>query len=254
LSLQAIIFDVDGTLAETEELHRAAFNLAFREAGLAWEWDQELYGELLRVTGGKERIRHYVEISACPDFDALDGQRIARLHARKTAVYTDLMCRGEVQLRPGFRALLEQARTAGVRLAIATTTSAPNVEALLHATLGAHGGDYFEVIAAGDTVTHKKPAPDIYLSALAQLRLSAADCLAVEDSYNGLRAALAAGIATLVVTSAYTRHEQFPGALRVVASLEDLPQADESLLAALRALHGAANAQSLNATRAPPRS
>jgi HAD superfamily hydrolase (TIGR01509 family) len=239
LSLEAIIFDVDGTLAETEEVHRAAFNQAFAQAGLSWHWDQQLYGRLLKVTGGKERIRHYLDSHAIGALGADPASAIAALHAAKTARYAELVDRGAMQLRPGFKALLQDARRDGIRLAIATTTSMPNVTALLRAALGDQARGYFEIIAAGDTVAHKKPAPDIYLSALTQLRLPASACLAVEDSQHGLRAALAAGIATLVVSSSYTRGDDFRGAALVVASLEDAADrlGASSTLNALRALH-----------------
>jgi HAD superfamily hydrolase (TIGR01509 family) len=239
LNLEAIIFDVDGTLAETEEIHRAAFNLAFMDAGLPWYWDQDLYARLLEVTGGKERLRHFIDSHGVTELGTQPAAAIASLHASKTAHYADLVERGAVQLRPGFAALIEQARHAGVRLAIATTTSLPNVEALLRATLSDPATDFFEIIAAGDTVTRKKPAPDIYLSVLAHLRISASACLAVEDSHNGLLSALAAGIATLVVRSNYTRNQEFPGAALVVDSLEQMPPllGAASMLAALRQLH-----------------
>src|SRR5579872_2351308 len=178
MNLEAILFDVDGTLAETEEVHRAAFNQAFEAASLPWHWDQRLYSRLLRVTGGKERIRHYIDAHGCPELGAEPSAAIARLHAAKTQCYGALVAGGALQLRPGFRALLDEARDAGLRLAIATTTSLPNVTALLQSALGMSGNAYFEVIAAGDSVALKKPAPDIYLSALAQLCLPAAACLA----------------------------------------------------------------------------
>jgi HAD superfamily hydrolase (TIGR01509 family) len=239
LNLEAIIFDVDGTLAETEEVHRAAFNLAFRQAGLPWHWDQDLYARLLRVTGGKERIGHFVGSQSITALGAEPAAAIARLHAAKTRHYADMVDQGAMQLRPGFTALLEEALRAGVRLAIATTTSLPNVEALLRAAFANRAGEFFEVIAAGDSVAHKKPAPDIFLCALAQLRLPALACLAVEDSRNGLLAALAAGITTLVVRSHYTRDHEFPGAALVVDCLEQVPArlGAVSILAALRALH-----------------
>ena len=239
MNLEAIIFDVDGTLAETEEVHRAAFNLAFREAGLPWHWDQQLYARLLSITGGKERIRHFVDSQGIDALGAEPAAAIALLHSAKPQQYADLIDRGAMQLRPGFAALLEDALRAGVRLAIATTTSLPNVEALLRAALGERAGSFFEIIAAADTVAHKKPAPDIYLSVLAQMRIPASACLAVEDSHNGLLAALAAGIATLVVTSNYTRNQDFPGAALVVDSLEGTPRrlGAPSILAALRELH-----------------
>jgi HAD superfamily hydrolase (TIGR01509 family) len=239
MSLEAIIFDVDGTLAETEEIHRASFNLAFMDAGLPWYWDQDLYGRLLDVTGGKERLRHFSDSQESSPLDEDLVADIASLHAAKTAHYADLLERGAIQLRPGFAALIEDARQAGVRLAIATTTSLPNVEALLSATLGERATGLFEIIAAGDTVARKKPAPDIYLSVLAQMQLSAAACLAVEDSCNGLQSALAAGIRTLVVRSNYTRQQEFTGAALVVDDLEQIPvrPGAGNILAALRELH-----------------
>ncbi|MEQ1695657.1 MAG: HAD-IA family hydrolase [Hyphomicrobiaceae bacterium] len=220
--LKALIFDVDGTLAETEEAHRTAFNAAFKEAGLDWFWDYALYANLLKTTGGKERIRHFVKqyrtSASGDDLDALIGM----LHRRKTAIYTQLVSSGQIDLRPGIRELIEAARSDGIRLAIATTTSMPNVEALLLATLGAGGVEAFEIIGAGDDVPQKKPAPDIYLSVLAQLALPASACLALEDSNNGLRSALAAQIPVLITTSAYSCDEDFADARIVVAQLTDL--------------------------------
>ena len=179
---RAIIFDVDGTLAETEETHREAFNRAFRGAGLDWSWDQDLYRRLLAVTGGKERIRYYIEDfggRGAPQED-LDGF-IRELHAGKTVAYTGMVRGGELALRPGVRAVIDQARRQGYRLAIATTTTPANVDALLAANFGAAGQDLFEVICAGDSVPNKKPAPDVYVKALEELDLPATHCVAVED-------------------------------------------------------------------------
>ncbi|PKO87253.1 MAG: haloacid dehalogenase [Betaproteobacteria bacterium HGW-Betaproteobacteria-12] len=223
-TLQAIIFDVDGTLAETErDGHRPAFNRAFAEAGLDWHWDEDLYGRLLTVTGGKERIRHYAahyapQTAARADF----GELVACLHAAKTRHYVALVEAGALPLRPGVRALIAGARRAGVRLAIATTTSPENVEALLRATLGAEAPGWFEVIGAGDVVPAKKPAPDIYHWVLERLALPAAACLAVEDSANGLHAAQTAGIPTLVTLSEYTVEQDFAGAMLILRDLGQL--------------------------------
>lgn len=220
-ALQALIFDVDGTLAETErDGHRVAFNLAFREAGLDWDWSVELYGKLLAITGGKERIRHYVDRYR-PDvrIDGDQAEFIAELHRRKTAHYTRMVKEGAIALRPGVRRLLDDARRHGLRLAIATTTSPDNVAALLTHALAPDGITWFEVVAAGDIVPAKKPAPDIYTYALRELGLQADACLAIEDSANGLAAALGAGIETVVCVSNYTRNERFDGALLVVDSL-----------------------------------
>ncbi|MFA6314417.1 MAG: HAD family hydrolase, partial [Sterolibacterium sp.] len=164
MTLAAIIFDVDGTLADTErDGHRPAFNAAFAEAGLAWHWDEALYGELLAVTGGKERIeyfaaRHDPEFLAGADSD----RRTARLHAAKTRHFLALLESGGVLLRPGVARLIGESRAAGLRLAIATTTTPENVATLLRVNLGSAAESWFEVIGAGDIVPAKKPAPDIY--------------------------------------------------------------------------------------------
>jgi HAD superfamily hydrolase (TIGR01509 family) len=229
--LQALIFDVDGTLAETErDAHLPAFNQAFSERGLDWHWSEELYGELLSVTGGKERMRYYLERYRAneplpPEVDNL----IAQLHAEKTRCYTDLVAAGRTPLRVGVRRLLEEARAAGIRLAIATTTSLPNVEALLQHSLSLDALSWFEVFGAGDIVKAKKPAPDIYTYVLDQLQLPPQACLAIEDSANGVRSARAAGLEVLVTVSEYTRHDDFSGAALVVDSLGEPNQASRVL-------------------------
>lgn len=247
--LQAIVFDVDGTLAETEEVHRAAFNRVFEEQGLGWHWDRPLYGRLLAVTGGKERLRYWLEgpfeaPGAAAILERADAAAwIAATHKRKTAIYTDLIDGRAVDLRPGVAALIDAARAAGVRLAIATTTSLPNIESLLAATLGARWREVFPVIAAGDQVTAKKPAPDVFLLALERLGLPVEACVALEDSSNGIRSALAAGLATVITRSTYTEGESFAGALAVVGSLDELaagargtPGEGRAILDALRSL------------------
>ena len=228
---RAIIFDVDGTLAETEETHREAFNRAFQGAGLPWSWDQPLYRELLAVTGGKERIRYFIE-----DFGAEGAPQgelddfIRALHAEKTRAYTQMVSSGELELRPGVRSLIDTVKELGYRLAIATTTTPANVDALFAANFGATGQELFEVICAGDSVPNKKPAPDVYLRALEKLDLPAANCLAIEDSRNGLLSAHAAGIATIVTPGIYTHDENFDEAALVIDSLESLdPATLESL-------------------------
>jgi beta-phosphoglucomutase-like phosphatase (HAD superfamily) len=223
MPLVALIFDVDGTLANTErDGHRVAFNRAFAEAGLPWHWDVVLYSELLAVTGGKERMRHYLERHRPDwprpvDLDAL----IARLHAAKTRHYTALLAEGVIGLRPGVRRLLTETRASGLRLAIATTTTPDNVTALLRAALGPEGESWFEVIGSGDVVPAKKPAPDIYYYVLERLGLPAAACLAFEDSENGLRAAHAAGLKTIVAVNDYTRSQDFSGATIVLDGFGD---------------------------------
>lgn len=193
--ISALIFDVDGTLAETEDLHLQAFNEAFSETGLPWHWDAALYAELLAVTGGKERMRAYAASIGA----SLDDAQVARLHARKTEIYTARLSVGALPLRPGIAQLVAEARGCGLRLAIATTTSLANVEALLAASFGMGWRDLFPVIAAGDMVPAKKPAPDIYTLALKRLELAPGAAIAIEDSGNGIRAAKAAGLKVIAI-------------------------------------------------------
>jgi HAD superfamily hydrolase (TIGR01509 family) len=213
----ALIFDVDGTLAETEELHRQAFNETFAAAGLDWHWNRAAYRKLLEVAGGKERIAHYIAVT--PGCSAADAGRIAELHAAKTHRYTELVAAGAAPLRPGVARLIAEARHAGIPLAIATTTSQPNVEALIEASFGKQCRAAFAVIGAGDVVPAKKPAPDIYHYVLDRLALRAESCIAFEDSVNGLKSAQAAGVPTVVTPGIYTAGDPFDGAL---ATLSDL--------------------------------
>ena len=217
--LEALIFDVDGTLADTErDGHRPAFNAAFAEAGLPWHWDAALYGDLLEVTGGKERIRFFCERHA-PEFlqQANAEARIGDLHAAKTRHYVVLCAQG-IPLRPGIEPLLREAHAAGLRLAIATTTTPENISALLAPDLLA----LFEKVGAGDTVANKKPAPDIYQWVLAQLALPASACLVIEDSANGLKASRGAGLATVITRTAYTDDHDFSGAIALLPDLGEV--------------------------------
>ncbi|MFC0242170.1 HAD-IA family hydrolase [Rhodopseudomonas telluris] len=213
---RALIFDVDGTLAETEELHRQAFNETFAAEALPWHWDKAAYRRLLDVAGGKERIAHF--LASAPAGAERASGRIAELHAAKTQRYTALAGAG-APLRSGVARLIREARQAGVRLAIATTTSLPNVEALLGAAFGAEAMALFDVVGAGDVVPAKKPAPDIYAHVLERLALPAAACVAFEDSTNGLKAARGAGLATIVTPGIYTEGDDFSGALAVLSDL-----------------------------------
>jgi HAD superfamily hydrolase (TIGR01509 family) len=217
MALRALIFDVDGTLANTErDGHRPTFNAAFEEIGLDWHWSEKFYGTLLQVTGGKERIRHYAEkydppTHARPDFEQL----VQRIHELKTRNYQRLLAAKTIPLRSEIGHLICDARTEGVRLAIASSSKRENIVGLLQANLGPTADSWFDVIASGDVGAAKKPAPDIYLWALKELGLPARDCLAVEDSAHGLAASLAAGIPTVVTVSDYTMHENFEGARMV---------------------------------------
>jgi HAD superfamily hydrolase (TIGR01509 family) len=223
-ALQALIFDVDGTIADTEHLHRFAFNEAFAQAGLGWVWDANTYRRLLAVAGGKERIAHWQRQHRAPDEAPwqADSKEVLALHAAKTAIYTGLVDRGEIPLREGVFALIQAARREGLRLAIATTTSPPNIDALLTRNIGPDWRDTFEVVEDGDTAPRRKPDPQVYDQALARLGLAARDCVAIEDSVTGLRAAIAAGVPTLVTPSHFTHHQDFRGAMRVVRDLSDV--------------------------------
>jgi len=202
MTLSALIFDVDGTLAETEEAHRHAFILAFGQLGLNWSWPPALYRKLLKISGGRERI-----LAFNPD---ASPELVAALHRRKTEIYTDMVASGRVTFRPGVEALITEARAENLRLAIATTSSRANVETLL-----GHRLKWFEVVACGEDASRKKPDPQVYSLVLTKLGLSAADCLALEDSSNGVRAACAAGIGVVVSESMYTTGDDFSGALAV---------------------------------------
>jgi len=213
--VKALIFDVDGTLAETEELHRQAFNHTFRDAGLDWHWSIETYTRLLKTTGGKERMRQWSDEmeSFVPDHE------IAVLHRKKTERYASLLEGGAVTLRPGIADLIGFAREAGLRLAIATTTNRPNVDALCLACFEKPANKVFEVIAAGDEVAAKKPAPDVYLLALERLGLEAGDAIALEDSRNGVLSAKEAGLRVVAAPSIYTASDDLSMADRVTEHL-----------------------------------
>lgn len=233
--LRALIFDVDGTLADTESAHRLAFNHAFAETGRDWVWDEPTYKKLLEVSGGKERILHYWQ-QVQPDLKALSAgavqDTVAQMHELKTAAYERAVQDGSVQLRPGVLDLIQSAEKNNLRVAIATTTSPVNIAALLRAAIGPDWVQYFEFIEDASTAPLKKPHPQVYMQALRRLQLRAADCLAFEDSNNGLRAAMAAGLPTVITPTSFTAHHDFTGALRLVPNLQGVT------VAHLRAWHG----------------
>jgi HAD superfamily hydrolase (TIGR01509 family) len=252
MSIKALIFDVDGTIADTEETHRQAFNAAFLEHGLAWDWSRSEYAELLRTSGGKERLEVYIEsLQPEPQEKARLMRMVQLINGSKTRIYAERIAEGGAPLRPGVARLIGEARAAGVRLGIASTTTSANISALIGAQFGAEAWNWFEAMACGDVVARKKPAPDIYTRALGMLRLQARDCVAFEDSVNGLNSAKAAGLYTVVTPTAWSEGQDFSGADLLLSSLGDagapLQAGDATLaggpflaLARLQQLHDAA--------------
>lgn len=228
MSLRALVFDVDGTLADTEEVHRQAFNAAFAEHGLPWRWSRGRYAELLKVSGGKERIAHFMEEARLSGADRSRLPRLAAdIHRSKTRLYAESVAAGAAPLRAGVDRLIRDARAAGLKLAIASTTSAANVEALLQQALGRRALGGFDALACGDSVASKKPAPDVYFLALEMLGVAAEHCIAFEDSANGVAAARAAGLYTIATPTGWTAAEDFSGADLQLGDLSELRGLDE---------------------------
>lgn len=222
MAIRALIFDVDGTMADTEEAHRVAFNVAFERSRLDWKWEPSEYREMLKVHGGKERMASFIETLAVDDVERNKLlARVPRIHADKTRFYSAFVGQGEVPLRWGVARLFDEALTAGCRLAIATTTTAVNVDALLQSALGPRGLDMFSVIACGDQVHAKKPSPDIYRLVLERLDVLPSEAISFEDSFAGLRAAQAAGLWTVITPNFWTAGSNFDGADLLLPHLGD---------------------------------
>ncbi|MDP3884469.1 HAD-IA family hydrolase [Hydrogenophaga sp.] len=223
--LNALIFDVDGTLADTESVHLEAFNHAFQQEGLDWHWSTEQYTQLLDISGGKERMLAYWR-SVDPDLKEVEAGAVSdtinRLHEIKTAYYENAVNSGAVALRPGVLALMSEARRQGLQLAIATTTSPVNIAALMRSAIGLDWRSHFLAIGDASNAPVKKPNPQVYMKVLADMGMRAADCVAFEDSSNGLRAARAAGLDTIITPNGFTAHHDFAGALRVVPNLSEV--------------------------------
>ena len=225
--MPTLIFDCDGVLADTErDGHLPAFNQTFQEFSVPVHWSDSDYAGKVKIGGGKERMRSIVtpavaSVLGLPHDDpaALDSA-VARWHRRKTEIYTERVAGGALPARPGIRRLVAQAVSAGWTLAVASTSAEASVRAVLTHAVGPELAGIFRVFA-GDIVDRKKPAPDIYLHALRELGTDAGDAVVVEDSANGLRSALAAGLRTVITISGYTAEEDFTGAALVVSSLGD---------------------------------
>ncbi len=236
MNLQALIFDVDGTIADTEEVHRQAFNAAFLAMDLGWNWSEAEYMALLRISGGPERLAHYVSsLRTSP----AEKQRLAGLvpaiHREKTRLYYELISDGRAAARPGVVRLMKEAREAGVKLALAATSTTANVEALVAAVLGPKALGWFGAVASADEVAQKKPAPDLYRRIVGTLRVAGDACVAIEDSANGVLAAKAAGLFTIATPSRWTATQDFSQADLVQSSLDEPPLG----LQRIAALHAA---------------
>jgi HAD superfamily hydrolase (TIGR01509 family) len=222
--LRAVIFDVDGTLVDSErDGHRVAFNLAFAEFGLPYSWDEDLYGRLLDVTGGQRRLHRYLAEQGMPAAER--EPLVPRLHVRKSELFFALALDGKVPARPGAVRLLDSLADAGVTVAVATTGSRSWVEPLLDKHFGL---DRFTVVVTGDDTADRKPHPEAYVLALRLLGVEAGSAVAIEDSDNGVQSACGAGVPVLAVTNDYTAAQDLTAAA-VVADGFGLPGAPASV-------------------------
>jgi HAD superfamily hydrolase (TIGR01509 family) len=228
--LKALIFDCDGVLVDTErDAHRVGFNLAFRQMGIDAEWDVDLYGRLLLVAGGKERMRAYFDEFGWPegaDTAEARDELILALHKTKTQITSELVA--SLPVRPGILRIIDEAIAAGVKLGVCTTSNPKFIDAVLD-LFGPVRKAAFAFVHAGDVVSKKKPDPEIYELAKESLGLPVHQCLVIEDSRNGLLAATGAGFPTLITTSTYTADEDFTGAVKVVPELGDEPNVNVRL-------------------------
>jgi HAD superfamily hydrolase (TIGR01509 family) len=228
--MKAIIFDCDGVLADTErDGHRVAFNKAFAKKGYATEWGVELYGELLEVSGGKERMKHYFDNYGWPSDVADKDDSIKELHKLKTDFFLQIIVSGELPLRPGVARLVDEAIAADVTLAVCSTSHERAVNLVVEKLLGPERKDRFSVILAGDVVSKKKPDPEIYNLASERLGLEPSECVVIEDNRNGLLSAKAAGMYCVITTNGYTKDEDFTEADLVVSELGDTPNVQVTL-------------------------
>jgi HAD superfamily hydrolase (TIGR01509 family) len=221
--MQALIFDCDGVLVDTErDGHRVAFNQAFAKAGFDFSWDVDVYGELLQVAGGKERMRHYFETQGWPNGIDDKDAFLAEMHKTKTALFAEIIDSGQLPLRPGILRIVDEAIAAQVRLGVCTTSNPKSISSVLD-LMGAKRKAKFEFVLAGDIVSRKKPDPEIYNLAKSKLGLPTSECIVIEDSRNGLLAAHGAGLPCFITTSTYTVDEDFSEAVGVAPELGDPP-------------------------------
>ncbi len=219
-SLKAIIFDVDGTIANTEEVHRQSFNTAFTEFGLEYQWSEQDYTNLLSISGGRERILSFLRSCNYEIRGDMDLREFAlHIHQRKSEIYREKLISGHIGLRNGVARLISESKQQGIKLGIATATSLANVKTLLENNLGTNAMSLFDAVVTSDLVKDKKPSPVVYQCALAELGLTADYCIAIEDTTNGNLAALASGLKTVITTHAFTIDNDFSGANLVLDQL-----------------------------------
>ncbi len=224
---KTLIFDCDGVLADTErDGHRPAFNQTFAEFGFPIEWSPDEYAVKLQIAGGKERMAsnltpEYLRSRGLPDDEGSRTDLLARMHKRKTAIYTEMVAAGKLPTRPGIRRIITEAQDAGWTLAVCSTSAEPSVRAILEQAVGPERAARFDLVLAGDVVPRKKPAPDIYLLAIERLGIGPGETLVIEDSRNGLLAAEGAGLRSLMTVNGYTEKEDNREAVLVVSSLGD---------------------------------
>ena len=228
-TIKAIFFDQDGVIIDTErDGHRVSFNETFNEFGFSFAWGVDEYHELLQISGGKERMRHYLQTKGfgkpVPPEEADD--LIARMHKRKTALFIEMVESGRLPLRPGIHRFMHEAMAAGLKLGVCTTSSEKAAHAIAYTILKDIS---FEVVLAGDVVEKKKPAPDIYNLALQKTGLQPDQVFVVEDSRNGVLAGKAAGLRVLATTNVYTENEDLSPAEIIVSCLGD-PEGEKAVL------------------------
>jgi HAD superfamily hydrolase (TIGR01509 family) len=238
MTLEALVFDLDGTFVDTDELHRRAFNQAFLEFEMGFDWKPEIYEKLLSVSGGADRIRHFID--GCP---LSQDQKLAlhavvpAVHREKTRIYGELLLDNAVKLRSGVRRLMGEALQAGLKIGVVATSASANMQPLILSVLGRQGASDIRAFVSADRVSQKKPAPDIYLLAASMLGVAPENCAAFEDSTNGVLAAKAAGLFTIATPSRWTRSQDFS---RADVCLSELGEPEAPLGAADAALIGGA--------------
>jgi len=222
--IKALIFDCDGVIVDTErDGHRVAFNRAFQAIGLDVEWDVALYGRLLEIAGGKERMKFYFDENGWPENIEDKDTFIKEMHKLKTDLFMQIIESGELPLRPGVARLVDEAIKNNLMLAVCSTSNERAVNLVVETMLGGKRKTHFNAILAGDVVSKKKPDPEIYNLALERLGLEPDECVVIEDSRNGLLAAKAAGMHCIVTTNGYTEKEDFPSADLIVPELGNSP-------------------------------